>query len=262
MTRPDLALVLALLLAAPAPAQEILPFDPEYAPLSYVTEAGEPAGFDVDVARAIAGRIGMEAEFRPEFFSVIRGGGWPPDWAFTVSSMSRSPEREQHFDFVGPYYFDAVVVVAPVGSPAQTLADVRDARIGICAGCIYAEFVAGTYRSVDGAAEPPFGRARIVTFPSETDMLQSLADPARDEVEFGITSIHKADYFIQTGRSLRKIGPPLFVEPVWIAVPKGRAELLPEVTRAFEALAAEGAIAELSLRHLGADYTAIGAPDG
>lgn len=250
----------ALWWTGPAVAQDIVPFDPEYAPLSFQDEDDVPDGFDVAVARALAERMDMEIAFRPEFFSVIKSGRWPDDWAFTVASMSASPDRIEVFDFVGPYYFDAVVVVAHEGNSVSSLSEIDGARIGVCAGCVYAEFVTGAYRTVGGDAARPFGASTTVPFRSETDMLRVLSDLEQDQIDFAITSIHKADYFITNSHSLRKIGVPLFLEPVWIAIPKGRPEILAGMEEAFAALKAEGVLAALSTQYLGADYTALDEP--
>lgn len=37
--------------------------DPNYAPQSFLNESGEYEGFDIDVAREIAERLGVEVEF-------------------------------------------------------------------------------------------------------------------------------------------------------------------------------------------------------
>lgn len=257
MIRAFAATLTLAALSGPAPAQHIVPYDPEYAPLSYQTDAGDAAGFDVAVARALAKTMAIDIAFRAEFFSVIKAGFWPDDWLFTVSSLSANADRAERFDFVGLYYFDAVVVVTHAHSPAQTQADLAGSRIAICSGCIYDTFVTGSYDTMDGEIERPFGDAAIVTYPSETDMLRALSDPTQDRIDMAITSIHKADFFIATNHSLRIVGPPLFVEPVWIAVPKARSDALPDVTQAFEDIRDDGTLAALSRAHLGADYTAL-----
>jgi polar amino acid transport system substrate-binding protein len=252
------AAVFALVLATGVAAQDaIIPFDPDYAPLSFQDDAGEADGFDVDVARAIAGKLGITPEFSPELFRTIKSGGWPEDWIYSVASMSRNAEREEAFDFVGPYYYDAVILVGPPGTEGATVTAARDKRIGTCSGCIYADYIAGQYRNVDGNEIKPFGNARVVLFPTETDMLRSLADPAEDLIDFGMTSVHKVDFFIATGRPVTKVSGPIFVEPVWIAVPKGHEEMRASVEEAWRALGSDGTLGELSRRWLGEDYTRL-----
>lgn len=261
---PDpLALVMILaLLPGSAAGQPVVPFDPEYAPLSFVDDAGEAAGFDVAVARELARLTGLDIAFRPEFFSVIKSGRWPADWVYTVSSLSVDEERATRFDFIGPYYFDAVVAVVHQENPARTFGDMTGSRVAICSGCIYSIFIEGSYSTLEGVVERPFGDAAIVSFPSETDMLRTLSDPTQDRIDMAITSVHKADFFISHDHSLRVLGQPLFVEPVWIAVPKGRDDLLAALTAAFKAMRDDGTLSGLSQAHLGKDYTSLEALAG
>ena len=152
MTRSTLCAAFSLMLAAsgataqPAAQPVVLPYDPFYDPMSFRTPQGQADGFDVAVAREIAARMAIEVEFEPADFFDIQSEQWPDDWGFAVASMSRDAERDRVFDFVGPYLFETVVVVAAANAPAVAVADLQDIRIGICSGCVYKAYLEGNYQ--------------------------------------------------------------------------------------------------------------------
>ncbi len=255
-----LAALAGILSALPVWAQDPqVPFDGSYPPLSFVDADGTPDGFDVAVAREIATQLGITPEFVSSDFDTIQSGDWPENWLFTVSSMSRSPAREERFFFVGPYYQDATVIVTgPNTSPdAEPTLDLVDGgRIGVCRGCIYQDYIEGNYVVNGQAGEPPFADVAVTAYSTDTDiLLQLIAAPDEAEIDFGVTSVFVADLFKASGFPIRKVGSPLFVEPLWIAVPLSKESELARIEEAFEAVRASGRLSELSVQHLQNDYT-------
>jgi ABC-type amino acid transport substrate-binding protein len=58
--------------------------DPNYAPQSFLNDAGELDGFDVEVAKEVAERLGVELEFVTPDWDMITPGG--SGWALNLSS--------------------------------------------------------------------------------------------------------------------------------------------------------------------------------
>nr|WP_281403152.1 transporter substrate-binding domain-containing protein [Sulfitobacter aestuariivivens] len=239
----------------------VLPFDPEYPPMSVATDAA-PEGFDIVVATEIARELGGEPTFVPSDFNTIQGDGWPDEWAFTVSSTSRSTDREERFHFVGPYYFAAVVLVK-LASDAATV-DPDDpfnlpagARIGVCDGCIYKAFVEGNYLSDGEDVDPPLGDVEVLTYAFETDVLRALVGDTDQPVDYAITSAAFAQHFRNLGFPLEQVGPPLFVEPLWITQPlRAPTTERAALEEAFRRVAGAGTISQASRDFLGGDFSA------
>ena len=55
----------------------VLSSDPSYPPQSFLNDANEMDGFDVDVAREIAKRLGVELEIITPAWEIITIGNWP-----------------------------------------------------------------------------------------------------------------------------------------------------------------------------------------
>jgi arginine/ornithine transport system substrate-binding protein len=94
---------------APAPAASQWPelriaIDPTYKPFTYKTDAGEPAGFDVDVAKALCDELKSKCVFVEQAWDGMIPGLQAKKYDAIISSMSITEERKQAVDFTGKYY--------------------------------------------------------------------------------------------------------------------------------------------------------------
>ena len=73
-------------------------------------EAGQPAGFEIDLARAIAGAMCL----KPQFVNIAFGGLFPglvaKKFDYITSGLGITPQRQQVFDFV-PYLAGGIQLV-------------------------------------------------------------------------------------------------------------------------------------------------------
>jgi len=72
--------------------------DSNYPPFEYLDKNGEPAGYNVDLTRAIARQMGLEVTFRLGAWAEIREA-LARDEIDVVQGMFYSPEREESFNF-------------------------------------------------------------------------------------------------------------------------------------------------------------------
>ena len=119
------ALVLGLLAVTPALASEKLRIATTggYPPFTYVDDAGEITGFDVDIALALCAELGVECEVVLEewerLIPELRAGSFDA----IAASMSITEKRRQLVNFTERYYSNVVRFVARTGSgfdPADT----------------------------------------------------------------------------------------------------------------------------------------------
>lgn len=83
--------------------------DPTYPPFEYL-EDGTPHGFDVDLANALAGKLGLQAEITRSSFDGLIPALRSDRFDVIISGMYDSPDRRQLVDFVD-YYRDVFLVV-------------------------------------------------------------------------------------------------------------------------------------------------------
>jgi ABC-type amino acid transport substrate-binding protein len=86
--------------------------DPAYPPQSFLNDEGEYEGFDIDVAREIATRLGVDVEFTDPTFDAVVAGNWSGRWDMSVGSVTVTEERTEVLDFTQPYYYTPAQMAA------------------------------------------------------------------------------------------------------------------------------------------------------
>ena len=141
------AATLALALgAAPAAADDLekikeagkirIAMSGAYPPFNFVNEQNEVVGFDPSIGKAIAEKMGVEAEIITTPWDGIIGGLLANKFDAVVGSMSITEERKQAVDFVGPYYSTHRDVFVKEDSPLQNVSELSndDVTLGVTLG--------------------------------------------------------------------------------------------------------------------------------
>ena len=122
-------------------------------------------GFDVDVARAIGKRLGVEVQISAVDPSQVEAGGWDEAWDLAIDSEVSTARRAAGLDVGERYYTRTGAVVVPEGSPISRLSDLAGAAVCTVDGSLAQRWIDGSLDLVDGtAADPPTG-ARPVARP-------------------------------------------------------------------------------------------------
>lgn len=99
-----------------------------------VDDKGNPAGYDIDVARALATQLGVKVELVP----LTPPSRIPALQAnkidFLVATLAATPERAKAVMFSHPYSAFQMVIVAPTGASLAKLADLAGKRVGVNRG--------------------------------------------------------------------------------------------------------------------------------
>ena len=95
--------------------------DPKYPPQSALKPDGTFEGFDIDVAKELAKRLGVKVEFTTPSWDTITAGGWGGRWDMSVGSMTITSPRQKVLDFSPPYYYTPAQMAASTASGITTL---------------------------------------------------------------------------------------------------------------------------------------------
>lgn len=115
--------------------------DNDYPPYEYLDEFGQPAGYNVDLTRAIAKQLGIEVEIRLGPWGAIRKGLEEGDIDI-VQGMFYSQERETLYDFSPAHSVVNHVAVARSGTAMPNrLADLTGRSIVVMDGDIMHDLV-------------------------------------------------------------------------------------------------------------------------
>ncbi|MCC5781044.1 amino acid ABC transporter substrate-binding protein [Nitratireductor sp. B36] len=106
---------------------------PANPPWEYKTETGDFEGFEVDVAREVAKRLGMDVTFQDLGFQALFAATSSGRIDFAISSISITNERLQNQSFTQPYYDSDGTIVGREDSKVTTLEELDGKTIGVVA---------------------------------------------------------------------------------------------------------------------------------
>jgi polar amino acid transport system substrate-binding protein len=170
--------------------------DPEYPPQSFLDEeTNELDGFDIDVAKEIAERLGVDIEFETPSFDAVTAGSWADRWDMSVGSVTVTPAREEALDFTQAYYFTPVGAVALDESGITSLADFAGETICVGSGTTYLSWLNGDLQLPAEAGEPatlPEG-AEATTLDTDTDCAEAWLSGRTEDFVGWVTSLPTAE---------------------------------------------------------------------
>jgi polar amino acid transport system substrate-binding protein len=223
--------------------------DPNYAPQSFQNPDGSFDGFDVDVAREIARRLGLDIEFTTFGWDLTVAGSWNDRWDISVGSMTITEERKDVLDFTRPYYFTPAQMAATVASGITTLDGLAGQVICVGTATTYQEWLEGTLNLSDAPtpASPPPG-ATVFTLPTDQECAQA-AQSGRTDFTGWLSSSTTVDSAIKAGTPMVKVGDPVFYESLAVAFDQqveDRASFVAAVDAVVQVMHDDGTLSELS----------------
>src|SRR5690606_17151170 len=159
--------------------------DANYEPQSFLDANGEFTGFDIDVAREIARRLGVEVEFITPDWDIITAGNWAGQWDVSIGSMTVTTARQEVLDFADPpYYYTPAQFAAADGSGIDTLEDINGRRVCVGVSTTYETWLNGAAAELglpaeSFYAEPP-ADITIIPLPTDAECPQSIQSGRQD----------------------------------------------------------------------------------
>ncbi|HMQ30752.1 MAG TPA: transporter substrate-binding domain-containing protein [Chloroflexaceae bacterium] len=232
--------------------------DSNYAPQSFLNPSGEWEGFDIEVAREIASRLGVEAEFLDISFDVITAGSWNGRWDVNVGSMTVTGPRQEVLIFTTPYYYTPAAFAVHSDSDVSDIAGLEGARVGVGAATTYLDYLNGSLELEGETIESP-APAGATAQVYDTDLLAlqdlSLGDGTR--LDAVLTALPTVENAIQNGEPFKVVGDPVYYEALAVALDRSSAldsqSLADEITRIVEEMRADGTLTRLSEQFYGVD---------
>jgi cystine transport system substrate-binding protein len=123
-------------------------FEGTYPPFNFLNDKQKYDGFDVDISKEIAKRIGVKAEFVATKWDSLLGGLKSDKFDIIIGQMSVTEERKKSVDFTDPYVVTGSVLVTRKDTSNITkLEDIKGKNVGVGGGTTFEEVA----KSVDGA---------------------------------------------------------------------------------------------------------------
>lgn len=234
--------------------------DPAYPPQSFLNDKNEMDGFDIDVAREIAKRLGVELKIITPAWDMITAGRWGGRWDISVGSMTPTKERAQVLEFPAVYYYTPAAFAVHKDSAAGAIADLNGKKIGVCGACTY-ELYLNKNLVIDAVGTPPFtyqvDAGEIRTYDTDTNALDDLRIGDGKRLDAILSALPTIQEAIKNGYPLKVVGDPVYYEPLSVALDKGDAEFSAKIKGIVEAMHGDGALSALSKKWYGVDLSSV-----
>lgn len=214
--------------------------DASFPPFEYVDGEGNLVGFDVDLARELAARLGVEPQFVANLpydglYDALTAG----QVDVVISALYTDPARTADFAYSTPYFDAGQVLVVP--GDVEGIGGMED----LAGRTLAVEF--GSAGDVEARAWSQ-RLADLSILPCAT-AAEALAKVAGGEADAALVDHLSA--LAWTGEGLRVVGEPVTEEPYAVAARRQDRHLLRAVNEALEGMGADGTLDRLQERWFG-----------
>lgn len=217
----------------------VMGLDDTFAPMGFRDKNDEIVGFDVDLAKEVFQRIGLEVRFQPIDWTMketeLNAGNIDLIW----NGYSITAERKEKVAFTTPYLKNRQIIITLADSPIATKADLKDKKVAI----------QNQSSAVDAVNTEPelvasFAGGEPVLFDTNDQAFMDLEAKRADAV---VADEVLARYYIkQRGAEKYKVLAEDFGEEDYgIGIRKEDTKLLAEVNKALDAMRADGTYNEI-----------------
>lgn len=224
----------------------VVGFEGTYPPYNFKDKDGTFKGYDVDVADAIAKKLGVKPEFVATEWAGIIAGLLSNRYDAIVAQMTVTDERKKQVDFSEPYtIYGPMLIVHKDNTAIKSYKDLGGKTIGVTLGTNF-EKLANSWK----------GQGISVTVRTYPGMQEYLSDLAAKRIDAAMTdAVAPAVAIKERSLPLKQVGGPIEREAQAIAVRKGNPELLAAINKALGEMKADGSLKQLSLKWFGIDVT-------
>lgn len=208
------------------------------------------AGIDVEIAEAIAAKLGLTLEIKDVEFGSIVGGVQTGKFDMGMAGMTVTDERLESVNFSTSYATGIQVVIVAEDSAIKSLDDLKgdgSMKFGVqqdTTGDIYAS---------DTVEKGGYGEENVVRYKTGADAVQALKTGKVDAV---IIDNEPAKSFVAANEGLKILDGEWTLENYAIAIAKENTALLTAVNNALAELTADGTVAKIVAKYIPTEETA------
>ncbi len=215
-----------------------------WAPWTYVNEDGDLVGYDVEVAKAVAEKLGVEASFVTGEWDGLLAGLDAGRYDIMANGVNVTPDRAEKYDFSVPYAYDRMAVIVKGDNDSITeMEDLSGKKTANTISSTYAETARSYGGSVTGVDD------LAATF----ELLYSGRIDATLNAE-----VTYYDYMAQHPEADLKIAC-LAEEADSVAIPMRKGDetkaLREAVDQALNELSEDGTLSQLAVKYFGTDIS-------
>lgn len=203
-----------------------------YAPYNFLNDKKEMDGFDADIAREVAKRLGVEVEFVSQEFSGLIPSLQSKKIDAVISQMTITDERKQALDFSEGYITNQVkIIVKSDNNDITKLEDFKGKTIGVGLGTNDETYLRNEVL-------PKVGDFTIKTY---DDVISSLKDLNAGRIDATINNLYALKPIVDAnGFDIKAVGEAIKSDQAGIAVRKNNPELVAALNEALQGMKDDG----------------------
>ena len=213
-----------------------------FSPFSYYNDKNELVGYDVDVARAVAEKLGLKIEFltAPSDAMLAAFDAGKADAVF--NQVSITDERKKKYEYSVPYtVVYGAIIVHKDNNDIKSFEDLKGKKNADSATSNWAQ-VAKKYGAQNVTVDS-FAKSMELLIARRVDTV------VRDNTVFYDFLKQRPDAPIKIAAKLKDVDYSAAI------VQKGNKELADQISKALNELKAEGKLKEISLKYFGKDVS-------
>ncbi|MGG1943713.1 cystine ABC transporter substrate-binding protein [Trinickia sp. NRRL B-1857] len=204
---------------------------------------GELVGFDVDIAKAVAAKLGVKPEFITTEWSGIIAGLQAGKFDVIVNQVGVTPERQKVLDFSPGYTFSGAELIQRKNDDRQfkSLEELKGHKLGVGLGTNYMDMA----KSVPGID--------VKTYPGAPEYLSDLA---AGRIDAALNDRLMVAYLLKNSQLPLRPGAMVGTgNPSGIPFKKDNPKFAKAIADAMNQLEADGTFAKISEKWFGIDVT-------
>ena len=225
-----------------------LGLDADFAPMGFTEDDGTIVGFDIDLANAVAEKMGVKVEVKPIDWDSkameLSTGKIDVIW----NGFSITDERRQEVLFSNPYLSTKQSVIVKAGSDIKTKADLAGKKIALQDGSTSEDAL-----KADAATYESIGDENISRFKENSQVLMEVESGRADAAVIDEIFVR---YYLQKENMLDKfvvLEEGFDEEDYGVGGRHGDYALMEAINKALDECKAEGITSEISMKWFGED---------
>ncbi|MCB0920637.1 MAG: ABC transporter substrate-binding protein [Actinobacteria bacterium] len=209
--------------------------DASYAPSEFFAEDGTTiVGFDVDLGKAIAAKLGLEGQFENATFDSLIVGVQNGKFPASMSSFTITPERLEQVNMIS-YFSAGTGWAVQTGNPAGvSIDDACGKTVAVQKATVQVDDIEKRNEDCKSAGKPEIN---IQQYGLQSEATTAVVSGKADAM---LADSPVVAYAIQQSGKLEPVGEVYDSAPYGIVVPKEETEFATAVAGAVDALIADG----------------------
>lgn len=219
----------------------IVAMEGTWSPWTYHNESGELVGYDVEVAKAIAEKLGVSVTFVEGDFDGLLAGVDAGRYDMVVNGVTIDEERSEKYDFSVPYAYNRTAVIVAGGSDIQRMEDLNGKQTANTITSVYAKVAESYGATVTGVDDLNQTFELLLTGRIDATLNDEVAyyDYVKEHPD---ADLHIACFDYEMTQAA-------------IPMPKGETALVKAVNKALNEMAEDGSLSVLSIKYMGTDIS-------